>query len=351
METLLWLEELWHLIENGFAEPTSHEAFKDFYKSQQDELKAIGKRYSLALYLIQQSMDDSIFYKISKENTSKKVWDIFKMAYSKRWSNPNLCQDPLQIVEVKHVVLEEIKDDEEVNVLSTIVEVAKDEVEELPSEVKEDDEQFLVVEVTKETKITEDTIFAITRVQDEEIFSIKEWLRIMEEKKLANNLFNGRENMLEIQLILTIVAINDKECVVVVNIVVEIEKVEFDGVYVGFAKPKYDEPCDKIDRVMQPKEHTLVEDVKVLHILVDNVVVWATIEMKINLVLFYYLCVYECAGNYSNISKMKENGHFENMKSRSRYKEPKKILRMKKRVQLKLTRIEKNTEFKVWSHD
>lgn len=87
--------------------------------------------------------------------------------------------------------------------------------------------------------------------------------------------------------IFTIVAVDDEESTTVVKATVETEKVEFGNLYARFAKPKYDEPCDKIDILMKLEEDASVEDVKVPHIPVKNVAQWEIVEMKE--ILFYLI--------------------------------------------------------------
>ena len=97
---------------------------------------------TLALYSIQEDLDDSIFYKIAKANIAKEAWDILEVKYGVRGSNINGHQaqsksfdEVFALVELTRVT----------KVAENIVWVAKDH-KEIDEEDKFDDLEVIVEE-------------------------------------------------------------------------------------------------------------------------------------------------------------------------------------------------------------
>jgi len=67
MKTLFKSQELWDLVEKGYAE-----------EDEAQRLRENKKKDSKALFYIQQAMHDSIFSRIAVAETSKQAWDILK---------------------------------------------------------------------------------------------------------------------------------------------------------------------------------------------------------------------------------------------------------------------------------
>ncbi|KAL9241306.1 hypothetical protein vseg_015437 [Gypsophila vaccaria] len=73
MRTLFRSQELWDLVEHGF---------KDVKSTEPDAtLKETRKKDVKALFIIQQALDEVVFFRIASATTSKEAWDILKLEY------------------------------------------------------------------------------------------------------------------------------------------------------------------------------------------------------------------------------------------------------------------------------
>nr|XP_020258021.1 uncharacterized protein LOC109834420 isoform X1 [Asparagus officinalis] len=81
MKVLLGSQDLWELIENGYAEPESPTAEANLSATQKSELKEFRKKDKKALFLIYQGVEESAFEKISNALFSKQAWEILQKSY------------------------------------------------------------------------------------------------------------------------------------------------------------------------------------------------------------------------------------------------------------------------------
>ncbi|GMI94225.1 hypothetical protein HRI_003091800 [Hibiscus trionum] len=72
MKTLLRSQDLWDLVEQGYADP-----------DDEGKLRENRKKDSKALVIIQQAVHDSVFSRIAAAATSKQAWLIFCKRSSK----------------------------------------------------------------------------------------------------------------------------------------------------------------------------------------------------------------------------------------------------------------------------
>ena len=78
MKTLFCSQGIWDLIEKGFNEPHDESTLT---QDEKDKLQDNKKKDAKALFLIQQSLDESIFPKVSAAKKSKIAWDILETTY------------------------------------------------------------------------------------------------------------------------------------------------------------------------------------------------------------------------------------------------------------------------------
>ena len=78
MKTLFCSQGIWDLIEKGFNKPQDESALT---KDEMDKLQDNKKKDAKALFLIQQSLDESIFPKVSAAKKSEIAWDILETTY------------------------------------------------------------------------------------------------------------------------------------------------------------------------------------------------------------------------------------------------------------------------------
>ena len=71
MRTLFIFEDLWELVDEGYAEE----------EMPRDAVKDVRMRDAKAFFLIQQAIAESIFPLISKATKSKEAWDAVQTEY------------------------------------------------------------------------------------------------------------------------------------------------------------------------------------------------------------------------------------------------------------------------------
>ena len=67
MKTLIKSQDLWDLVEQGYADP-----------DEEGKLKENRKKDSKALFFIQQALHESVFSRIAAATTSKEAWLILQ---------------------------------------------------------------------------------------------------------------------------------------------------------------------------------------------------------------------------------------------------------------------------------
>eukprot|EP00258_Populus_trichocarpa_P017094 XP_006377150.2 uncharacterized protein LOC18102836 isoform X3 [Populus trichocarpa] len=78
MKTLFRSQNLWDIVENGFEEP---ENISTLEEAQRKELEVKKQKDASALYLIQQSLANTIFPRITEASTAKQAWDILQKQF------------------------------------------------------------------------------------------------------------------------------------------------------------------------------------------------------------------------------------------------------------------------------
>jgi hypothetical protein len=80
MKSLLQAQEIWDPVDLGYVEldPTDLSAMTNQQRTDEATQK---NRENKGKFWIENSMDDSIFSKITGAGTSKQAWDILKSAY------------------------------------------------------------------------------------------------------------------------------------------------------------------------------------------------------------------------------------------------------------------------------
>lgn len=75
MKTMLKSQELWDLVDNGYAEPNPAPAEPD------QQLRETRKKDAKALFFIQSALDDEFFPRIVEATTSNQAWAILKQEF------------------------------------------------------------------------------------------------------------------------------------------------------------------------------------------------------------------------------------------------------------------------------
>ena len=91
METLFRSQNLWDIVKNGFEEP---ENISTLEEAQRKELEVKKQKDASALYLIQQSLANTIFLRITKASTAQRAWDMLQEEFR---GDSKVCTIRLQI--------------------------------------------------------------------------------------------------------------------------------------------------------------------------------------------------------------------------------------------------------------
>ncbi|XP_031286066.1 ankyrin repeat-containing protein At5g02620-like isoform X2 [Pistacia vera] len=78
METYFWSRNLWDIVDKGI--PTFGNIFV-LSERKQKPLKESVQKNAAALFILQQAVDDNIFFKISRAQTAKAAWDALKTEF------------------------------------------------------------------------------------------------------------------------------------------------------------------------------------------------------------------------------------------------------------------------------
>eukprot|EP00253_Pinus_taeda_P014808 PITA_14808 len=81
MKALFASQGIWELVETGYAEPADATALAALTAAERDQLKGAKKKDAKALFLLFQSVHESIFPRIAAATKSKEAWDTLKIAY------------------------------------------------------------------------------------------------------------------------------------------------------------------------------------------------------------------------------------------------------------------------------
>jgi hypothetical protein len=110
MKTLFRSQNLWDIVKNGYEEP---ENISTLEEAQRKELEVKKQKDASALYLIQQSLADTIFHRITEASTAMQAWDILQNEFL---GDSKVCTTRLQILrrELENI---KMKDSETVKII------------------------------------------------------------------------------------------------------------------------------------------------------------------------------------------------------------------------------------------
>eukprot|EP00253_Pinus_taeda_P022594 PITA_22594 len=81
MKALFASQGIWELVDTGYVEPADATALAALTTTERDQLKSDKKKNAKALFLLFQSVHESIFPRIPAATKSKEAWDTLKTAY------------------------------------------------------------------------------------------------------------------------------------------------------------------------------------------------------------------------------------------------------------------------------
>ena len=81
METFFLSQNLWGVVEDGYAEPLESASSSDWTQEHQQQYKENIQRNATALRYIQQGVSKSIFPRIFGVKKAKNAWEILKQEF------------------------------------------------------------------------------------------------------------------------------------------------------------------------------------------------------------------------------------------------------------------------------
>ena len=74
-------QDVWEIVQHGYAEPVDMTAYKNLTQAQKDALREQRKRDGKALFFIHQAMHESILPRIAAKTNAKETCDTLETAY------------------------------------------------------------------------------------------------------------------------------------------------------------------------------------------------------------------------------------------------------------------------------
>ena len=81
MKDLFRGQDVWEIVQHGYAEPADMAAYNNLTQAQKDVLREQRKRDGKALFFIHQAMHESILPRIAASTNAKEAWDALETAY------------------------------------------------------------------------------------------------------------------------------------------------------------------------------------------------------------------------------------------------------------------------------
>ena len=81
MKALFRGQDVWEIVQHGYAEPADMTAYNNLTQAQKDALREQRKRDGKALFFIHQAMHESILPRIAAAINAKEAWDSLETAY------------------------------------------------------------------------------------------------------------------------------------------------------------------------------------------------------------------------------------------------------------------------------
>ena len=75
MKALFKGQDVWKIVQHGYAKPIDMTTYNNLTKAEKDALREQRKKDGKAMLYIHQAMHESILPRVAAENTTKKAWD------------------------------------------------------------------------------------------------------------------------------------------------------------------------------------------------------------------------------------------------------------------------------------
>ena len=74
-------QDVWEIVQHGYAEPTNMIAYNNLTQVEKDVLREQRKKDRKALFYIHQAMHESILPRVSIKTNAKQAWDTLETTY------------------------------------------------------------------------------------------------------------------------------------------------------------------------------------------------------------------------------------------------------------------------------
>ena len=81
MKALFRGQDIWDIVQNGYAESADQTAYNNLSKAQKDILREERKKDGKALFYIHKAMHESTLPRVAATINAKQAWDTLETAY------------------------------------------------------------------------------------------------------------------------------------------------------------------------------------------------------------------------------------------------------------------------------
>ena len=81
MKALFRGQNVWEIVQHGYAEPTDMIAYNNLTQVKKDALREQRKKYGKSLFYIHQAMHEIIVPRLAATTTSKQTWETLETSY------------------------------------------------------------------------------------------------------------------------------------------------------------------------------------------------------------------------------------------------------------------------------
>ena len=81
MKALFRGQDVWDIVQNGYAKPADQAAYNNLSQAHKDVLREQRKKNGKVVFYIHQAMPESIFPRVAVAIAAKKAWDTLGTTY------------------------------------------------------------------------------------------------------------------------------------------------------------------------------------------------------------------------------------------------------------------------------
>ena len=81
MKALFRGQDVWEIVQHGYAEPADMTAYNNLTQAEKDALREQRKKYGKDMFYIHQAMHESILLRLAAKIRENKAWDTLETTY------------------------------------------------------------------------------------------------------------------------------------------------------------------------------------------------------------------------------------------------------------------------------